>query len=269
MASVKGCCFIGAGAMGGSIARGLVEHGAISASELFVADPSEDVRAGFSALGAHAFKDAADMLAKSDAELVFIAVKPQLLAAVVRPLATALAGRLVVSIAAGVSLETLYGIVGHARIVRCMPNLPMQAAKGAVAITAGEAASPDDARLVQELLGMLGTAKIMREDQLDVAGVVSGASPAFFALFVDCLTRAAIRAGMTASDAREMVEATMAGTAEQLMREGIHPRAYMERVTSPGGTTIAALRAMEPALIEAAEEGLDAALARTRELAGS
>ena len=269
MASSISCAFIGAGAMGGSIARGLVEQGAIEASALSIADPSASARDDFAKLGASVYADAAEMLAASDANIVFIAVKPQVLAAVVRPLATALAGRIVVSIAAGVNLETLYSVVGHGRVVRCMPNLPMQAASGAVAITAGRDASSKDAALVQELLGNLGTAKIMREDQLDVAGVVSGASPAFFALFVDCLTRAAIRAGMTAADAREMVEATMEGTASQLLTEGVHPRAYMERVTSPGGTTIAALYAMEPLLSEAVEDGLDAAMQRTRELAES
>ena len=106
----------------------------------------------------------------------------------------------------------------------------------------------------------------MREDQLDVAGVVSGSSPAFFALFVDCLTRAGIEAGLPAADCREMVEATMRGTAQQLLDSGEHPRSYLERVSSPGGTTIAALRAMEGGVFYAIAAAVDAALERTRAL---
>ena len=119
-----------------------------------------------------------------------------------------------------------------------------------------------------DLLSSVAVVKPMREDQLDVAGVVSGSSPAFFAFFVDCLTRAGIEAGLPAADCREMVEATKRGTAQQLLDSGEHPRIYMERVSSPGGTTIAALRAMEGDVFYAITDAVDAALERTRELAG-
>jgi pyrroline-5-carboxylate reductase len=123
-------------------------------------------------------------------------------------------------------------------------------------------------QLVQELLAHLAVARVMREDQLDVAGVVTGCSPAFFALFVDCLTRAGVEAGLPAADCREMVESTMRGVAEQLLTSGEHPRAYMEKVSSPGGTTIKATRALECDMFLATCDAVDAAMARTRELAG-
>lgn len=267
--SVEKIGFVGAGAMGGAIARGLVESEAIKASALFVSDLSAEVRASFDALGATTFADAAQMIDQADPELVFLAVKPQVLPAVLAGIAPALAGRLVVSIAAGVKLATLEAqLPAGTHVVRCMPNLPMQERSGAVAITRGAAATADDVALVQDLLSDLGVARVMNESQLDVAGIVCGCAPAFFALFVDCLTRAGIEAGMPAADCRQMVEATMQGTAAQLLSSGDHPRLYMERVSSPGGTTIAALRAMEPLLFESALEGVDAALRRTRELAG-
>lgn len=268
MAEDKRVAFVGAGAMGGSIARGLMRSGAVAPAALAVADLNPTIRASFEAEGAKAFADAQDLIGAFDPELVVIAVKPQVLEAVVRPLASALAGRLVVSIAAGVTIATLEGLMGEARVVRCMPNLPMQVSSGAVAITAGTNATADDVSCVRELLSTLGVARVMREDQLDAAGVICGCAPAFFALFVDALTRAGIEAGMVAADAREMVASTMRGTAEQLLAGGLHPRAYMELVTSPGGTTIKALRAMEPLLVDAVEDGVDAALAKTRELAG-
>jgi len=261
--------FVGAGAMGGSIARGLVESGTLDASALYVSDLSEQVRSSFGELGATAFADAADMIASADPQVVVLAVKPQVLPGVVEGIAPALDGRLVVSIAAGVKIATIEGWLGEgARVVRCMPNLPMQVRSGAVAITAGTHATSDDVALVCDLLSSLGVARVMREDQLDVAGVVCGCAPAFFALFVDCMTRAGIEAGLGAADCREMVASTMRGTAEQLLSSDAHPRAYMERVSSPGGTTIAALRAMEGELFSSVLDGVDAALARTRELAG-
>ena len=270
MASFDGnIAFVGAGAMGGAIARGLVLSGELDAAHLFVSDLSADVRSSFEALGATAFADASQMLAEADPDVVFLAVKPQVLPGVVASIADALTGRLVVSIAAGVKVATLEGwLADGVHVVRCMPNLPMQERSGAVAITAGSCATAEDVALVQSLLSGLGVARVMREDQLDVAGVVTGCAPAFFALFVDCLTRAGIEAGLPAADCRQMVAATMQGTAAQLLRSGDHPRLYMERVSSPGGTTIKALRAMEPLLFESTLEAVDAALERTRELAG-
>lgn len=260
--------FIGAGAMGGAIARGLVQTGTLAAGQVAVVDLSEAVRADFAAFGVQAFGSADELLAQVSPDVVFLAVKPQVLPAVMRGLAPRLGGQLVVSIAAGVKVATIEAALPNSRVVRCMPNLPMQVQSGAVAITPGARATADDVAFVQELLSSLGVARVMREDQLDVAGVVTGSSPAFFALFVDCLTRAGIEAGLPAADCREMVESTMRGVAMQLLDSGDHPRVYMERVSSPGGTTIAALRAMEGETFEAICEGVDAALARTRELAG-
>ena len=259
--------FIGAGAMGGAIARGLVASGAVEASRVCVADPSDAAREAFTALGGRAFADAYDMIDEVSPDVVFIAVKPQILPKVVQPVAGLLDGRLVVSIAAGVSLATLEQVVGHGRLVRVMPNLPMAHLSGAAAVCAGPSASQRDVDLVCALLGNLGAAKVMREDQLDVEGAVVGCGPAYFALFVDALTRAAVKEGMPAADARDMVVATMLGTARTLAEEGVHPRAYMERVTSPGGTTAAALEELEPCVMEGAYAAVAAALDRTRELA--
>ena len=255
--------FVGAGAMGGAIARGICTSGGVDASRIAVADPAPQTRASFSEMGIAVFPDASEMLAAFDPDVVLLAVKPQVAAAVIAPLAVALSGRLVVSIMAGVPLEKLYGLCATERIVRLMPNLPV-----AIALAAGVGVSDEDAAFVADLLSSVAVVKPMREDQLDVAGVVSGSSPAFFAFFVDCLTRAGIEAGLPAADCREMVEATMRGTAQQLLDSGEHPRIYMERVSSPGGTTIAALRAMEGDVFYAITDAVDAALERTRELAG-
>lgn len=261
--------FIGAGAMGGAIARGLVECGAVEASRVAVADPTDAVRSSFAELGCSAYADAAEMLAEFDPAVAFIAVKPQILAAVVGPLSEALSARLVVSIAAGVKVATIEGLLEPgARVVRCMPNMPMQVRSGAAALCGGACATAADVEVVRSLFENISVARVMREDQVDVAGIVFGSSPAFFALFVDQLARAGVEAGLPAADARQMIEATMKGVATQLLESGMHPREYMERISSPGGTTIVATRQLEGRTFEAICDAVDAARARTRELAG-
>ena len=258
--------FVGAGAMGGSIARGLVGAGVLDVGRLLVADSDPARLAPFAELGARTYPDAASMLADGP-DAVVLAVKPQVLGSVLSSVAPLVDDALVVSIAAGVTIASIEAALPGARVVRVMPNLPVQVRSGATAVCAGTHAGEKDVDLVLSLVSALGAAFVMREDQLDVAGAVSGCAPAFFSLLVDALTRAGVGAGLPAACAREMVESTMRGCAEQLLNEGVHPREYMERVTSPGGTTAAALRALEGPLTEGTYAAIDAALARTRELA--
>ena len=209
-----------------------------------------------------------DRITIADApDVLVLAVKPQVLGDVMASLAPHVGERLVISIAAGVPTAAIDAALPSARVFRVMPNLPVQVRSGATAICAGSRAGEKDLELASSLFSALGATAVMREDQLDVAGAVSGCAPAFFSLFVDALTRAGVRAGLPAACAREMVESTMRGCAEQLLTEGVHPREYMERVTSPGGTTAAALYELEGPLTEGTYAAIDAALARTRELA--
>ena len=257
---------IGVGAMGGSIARGLVEAGVLDASHLLVADSDERRVSAFAKMGARVFADGAALLADAP-DVVILAVKPQVLGGVMADLAPLMGERLVISIAAGVTVSSIERALPSARVVRVMPNLPVQVRSGGTAVCAGSRTNAEDVELATTLFSALGAVAVMREDQLDVAGAVSGCAPAFFSLFVDALTRAGVRAGLPAACAREMVESTMRGCAEQLLTEGVHPREYMERVTSPGGTTAAALYELEGPLTEGTYAAIDAALARTRELA--
>ena len=258
---------LGCGSMGGAIARGLMESGTIAPSRLAAFDPDPTCLGSLVELGARA-ATSAEELAEQACDAFVIAVKPQILAGVVSGLSERLANKLVVSIAAGVNLKTLEQLLPESRVVRVMPNLPIQVRSGATAIAPGTAATKHDEDLVRTLFCALGSAQVMREDQLDAEGAVVSCGPAYVALFVDALTRAGVRAGLPANVCREMVESTVAGVAQTLLETGEHPRTYMERVTSPGGTTAAALYEMEPLMMEAAYAAADAALARTAELAG-
>ncbi len=258
---------VGAGSMGGAIASGLVASGAADPSGVMAADPNETSRAALGELGIRTFADAAEMVSAGP-DVVVLAVKPQILPGVLAGLADLLAGRPVISIAAGVPLATLEAALPTSRVVRVMPNLPVKVLSGATAICAGSRATAADVERAHGIFGALGSARVMREDQLDAEGAVVSCGPAYIALFADVLTRAAVEHGMACADAREMVLSTMRGVATQLLESGEHPRAYMDKVTSPGGTTAAGLRALEPDLFLAVEDAVDAALRRTDELAG-
>ncbi|MBR3316527.1 MAG: pyrroline-5-carboxylate reductase [Atopobiaceae bacterium] len=259
---------VGVGSMGSAIAGGLVGSGTCAAQHVVVCDANPACTEKMAALGMRVASTAAELVAQNT-DVVVLAVKPQILADVCSGFAENVANRLVVSIAAGVAIETLEGLLQGARVVRVMPNLPIQVRSGATAVCAGTRATAEDVQLVCELFSALGSAQVMREDQLDAEGAVVSCGPAYVALFIDALTRAGILRGLPADSCREMVEATVLGVAKTLVETGEHPRSYLERVTSPGGTTAAGLREMEPYVMEAAYAAVDAALARTAELAGS
>lgn len=275
MAEIR-VAFIGAGAMGGSIARGLVTSGLLRAENVAVAEPQAERREAFADAGHPAFATAQEMFSEGPYDVVVLAVKPQVLPEAARALNPRsrrdphpLDGQLVVSIAAGVRVAAIEALLPHtSRVIRVMPNLPVAVLSGATAVCAGSRATLPDVKLVLELFRALGSAQLMSESQLDVAGVVTGCGPALMALFVDDLVRSGVGAGLGAQACREMVLSTMRGVATQLLESGDHPRAYMERVTSPGGTTAAALAASESAYFEATLDAVEAGLARTKELAG-
>ena len=253
--------------MGGAIARGLVASGAVAAEHIVAFDTNEAARRALEADSITCASTLEELMGQK-ADVVILAVKPQVLPQVMKDLVTLLPfGQLVVSIAAGVKTTTIEEALPKTRVVRVMPNLPLQVLSGATAVCAGSTAGADDAALVQRLFAALGSAQVMTEAQLDVAGAVTGCGPAFFGLFVDYLTRAGVRAGLPAAACREMVLSTMRGVGQQLLDSGEHPRVYMEKVTSPGGTTAVALDAMEPQVFAAINDAVDAALKRTRELA--
>jgi pyrroline-5-carboxylate reductase len=259
---------IGGGSMGGAVARGLVASGAYQGSQVLVCDHHpEKLQALAADAGVRCF-EAAEELLDERLDAVILAIKPQVMVPFLDAHAETLSKALVISIAAGVPIATYEELMPTARVIRVMPNLPISVRSGASAVAVGTKATKDDVALALDVFGQLGSVQVMREDQVDVCGQSVGCAPALFALMIDTLTRAAVRRGMPAAAARAMFESTMVGTARMLIDSGEHPRAYMESVTSPGGTTIQFLKELEPRLAEGCEEGIDAALARNDELSG-
>lgn len=263
---------IGAGRMATALARGFLRAELVEPSSLAASDPNADARAAFQreVPGARVVDDNADVAARAD--VVLLAVKPQQMTAVLAEICGAMrADSLVVSIAAGVTLARLAaGLPSGQRIVRVMPNTPCLVGHGASAYSLGSQASAGDGRLVAQLLFAVGVAYEVPEDQLDAVTGLSGSGPAFVYTMIEQLQAGGERVGLPAKLAAELAVRTVAGAAEMLLATGESPAVLRERVTSPGGTTLAGLQAMADAGFDAAViAAVEAATHRSAELGRS
>jgi pyrroline-5-carboxylate reductase len=258
---------IGGGRMGEAIVAGLIASGRLTADRIAVADTSPARRAVFERQGIRAVADGHEIV--HDAEIVLLAVKPQVIDAVVSHLADDLpADALVVSIAVGVSTARLESHLKHpTAVVRVMPNTPTMVGAGVAVVSGGSEATAEQVERVRELFEAVGDAIVIDEGLQDAAAAISGSGPAYAALFVDALARAGVRQGLSREVAQRLAAQTMRGSAELLLTTGMHPEELVDGVASPGGTTIAAIEALEAGGLRAAVfEAVAAAVRRAREL---
>ena len=234
---------IGAGNMAEAIVRGALAAKVLAPQKITVSDPSPARRELFQKeLGVTAIDDNAALVQRS--EVVVLAVKPQMIDAVLAAVGLRLAPpKLVVSIAAGVTLARIArACPAEARIVRTMPNTPMLVGRGMVALCRGPAASDGDLARVRELFASCAEVIELPEEKIDAVTAVSGSGPAYFFLLVEALIEAGVSAGLSAAEARTLAETTLAGSAELLAKSGADAAELRRRVTSPGGTTEAAVK---------------------------
>jgi pyrroline-5-carboxylate reductase len=264
---------LGAGAMGEALAGGLLAAG-VARERLRAADPDPARRAEVArALGIEVGSDNAAVVRASD--VVVLAVKPGLVAGVLRALRQeapeALAAPLWISIAAGVPLAPLTAeLPPGARAVRAMPNTPALVRTGATAYAAGAAATAEDRAVAQALFECVGFAwEAPDERLLDAVTGLSGSGPAYVFVLLEALGDAGVRAGLPREAAARLAGWTVMGAARLALESGLHPGQLKDRVTSPGGTTIAGLARLEAGGFRAAvHEAVEAATRRARELGG-
>jgi pyrroline-5-carboxylate reductase len=256
---------IGAGNMAEAILGGLLRAG-LAREKLFAADPDPARREHVArALGV---RTSADNAAVARAcEVVVLAVKPQQLAAAAGDLPRD-ARPLWLSIVAGAPLARLRGLLGaDARVVRSMPNTPALVAAGISAICGAPGLPEADLARAEAVLSAVGRVVRVPEELLDAVTGVSGSGPAYVFLFIEALADAAVREGLPPAVARELALETVLGAARLARETGEEPAALRARVSSPGGTTVAGLAALESAGFRAAlADAVRAATARSREL---
>jgi len=258
---------IGGGRMGEAIAAGLVRSGALPASAIVISEPDASKRDRLTAdHGVACVADGAEALAGAD--VAILAVKPQVLDAVLDSLAPNFAGALVVSIAGGVTSARIEShLPAGTRVVRVMPNTPALVGEGMSIVSGGGEVSAADVRIVEDLFASVGDVVVLPESLQDACTAISGCGPAYMALFIDSLARAGVREGLTRDVAERLALQTMAGTVELIRATGQHPEQIIDAVSSPGGSTIAAVTALEAGGVRAAiADAVRAAVLRSQEL---
>jgi pyrroline-5-carboxylate reductase len=238
--------FIGAGRMATALANGCVNSGLVPAPHVLASDPSEAARNKFAA-GIPGARLAVDNVAVLEgAETIILAVKPQMMSAVLAEIRPHVTPRhLLISIAAGVSLSRLAEeLATETRLVRVMPNTPCLIGQGASCYSRGASATAEDADLVDQLLNSVGKAFEVDEKHLDAVTGLSGSGPAFIYTAIEALAAGGAAMGLPPKLALELAAQTAAGAAGMVLQTGHSPAELRDQVASPGGTTLAGLKAL-------------------------
>ena len=243
--------FIGTGNMGSALARGAAKSGL--ADRLLLANRSpEKARRLAEELGGEAVDN---RRAAAESDLLFLGVKPQMLAGMLDGIRDVLEARrdrfVIVSMCAGKDLQTLASLLGERPIIRIMPNIPVAVGSGVTLMTASPLVREEEKALLKKLLGATGLVSELDEHLMDAAGF-TGCGPAFAAMFVEALADGAVACGLPRPLALRCAAQMMKGTAELLLETGEHPASLKDRVCSPAGSTIQGVRTLEESAFRAA-----------------
>lgn len=266
----KAVGFLGAGNMGEAIIKGLLQTGLVPASSIAATDArAERLEQMVSRYGIRGLASNRELVAGSD--VVILAVKPQIMGPVLREVASAVdRRRLLISVAAGVPVASLREALGKpARLIRVMPNTPALVLEGVTAIARAEGLEAGDLELAQELFGAVGRAVVLDEDALDAVTGLSGSGPAYVAIVIESLADGGVKMGLDRATAMILATQTVLGSARLILETGMHPGALKDMVSSPGGTTIAGIAALEEGGVRRTFIGaVERATLRSRELGG-
>lgn len=266
---MKRLCIIGLGNMGLALLGGIVESGVIDRSAILGVEKYPASAAA--AAERYGIPVQADLAGIGAGDTILLAVKPQQMKDVLATLGPVAVDNLVISIAAGVTLATIAAALPGARLVRCMPNTPALVRRGVTGIYAVPAVTAGERADVERILSAVGDVVwVSSESDIDRVTALSGSGPAYVYYFIEALEDAGVRVGLTREAARRLAVGTIEGSVALMRETGEHPTILKERVTSPGGTTIYGLSALEQGGVKAAvHDAVMAAFARSKELAAS
>jgi len=237
---------IGAGQMAGSLVRGWLARGVLQPEQVMASVPYPDraLLEPLTALGCRATHDNREVAAWSS--LVLLGVKPGVVARVGEEVKEEGKGQILLSIAAGVSTAAMGAVFGAGwRVVRAMPNTAVRVGEGACVYCLGEGTEQADGDIVKELFSSLGLCRQVEENQLDAVTGVSGSGPAYMYLILEAMADEGVRQGLGRELSYALAAQTMVGAGRMLLQTGLHPGQLKDEVTSPRGSTIAAVRALE------------------------
>lgn len=253
--------------MATALAEGVLKSHAFSRDEIVITDKYTDALKNLAVkLGVQAVEDNSALA--SSVDVILLCVKPGDALEALESARKHLSGKLVISILAGVTLATLQKAAGDkTRVIRVMPNTPALVHKGAAAYALGHSANDQDAEVAGKIFSGVGKVFRVKEELIDAVTGLSGSGPAYVYLIVEALADAGVLMGLPRDLALQLAAQTVAGGAEMVLQTGLHPAQLKDQVTSPGGTTIAGIEALEAAGLRSAFlSAVRAATERSREL---
>lgn len=259
--------FIGAGNMARAIIGGLIEN-EYPADSIWATEPSTEKLSDLKQQGMHTTSDNNEAVAAAD--VIVLAVKPQILKVVASEIEGDLSGKLFISVAAGISSESINTWLGGGQaIVRCMPNTPSLVQLGASGLFANTNTTSDQKQIAEQVLSAVGIALwVEDEEQLHAITAVSGSGPAYYFLFMEAMIAAGIKQGLTPEVATQLTLQTAKGAAEMAVQSEHEPSELRRRVTSPNGTTEQAILNFQKEELEAVvERSMQACAKRSVEIA--
>ena len=237
---------IGSGNIGSALVTGLLREGSIAADDVILTDVSREMLASFAAKGVRTEQN--NVEAVKNAGMVVLCVKPYLIRDVIEEILLSLPDdALLVSLAAGVTLEQLSQFAGNRALFRVIPNTAMSVCRSMTCIAASDNVSAEQSNLVVELFSRVGKAMLIDESLMNVATVVASCGTAFALRYLRASTTAAVETGLRPDVALKLIAQTMLGAAALVSESGNHPEAEIDKVTTPKGITIKGLNEMEHA----------------------
>lgn len=259
-------CFLGAGKIATAITRGLIRKGVFSTDEIIAADVSEKSAQAFSEVTRCKCLDDVETAVKGS-DAVILSVKPQDSKALLEPMHGQFRGKLLISVAAGLTLEKLQEWTGTDRVIRVMPNTPATVDMAASVFCCAPGVSGVERELAVRMFNAIGYACELDEDRMDAVTALSGSGPGFIFAYIEAMVETAVELGIKRELAEYLCVHTVSGSAEMLLRGLGTPKQLREAVTSKDGTTEAGLRSLESNHFkEAIRQCLHAAANRSFEL---
>jgi pyrroline-5-carboxylate reductase len=237
--------FLGFGKMASALVQGMLQAGICNPEEIVVVNRHPEEIA--ESVRKYGLKLASSPKAVvQQAETIILGTKPADSIQLLREVRSFLEGKLLISVAAGVTLQLLQEAAGHrARVIRAMPNTPSLVMRGATAYALGDHATQGDAEIADKIFGAVGIVHRVRETALNAVTGLSGSGPAYVFIFIEALADGGVMMGLPREIAAELAVQTVLGSAELLLKTGEHPATLREMVASPGGTTMAAIEVLE------------------------
>ncbi|MFK0387061.1 pyrroline-5-carboxylate reductase [Agrobacterium sp. NPDC090273] len=267
MANPINIVLAGCGNMGYAMLKGWLARDGMTPDCVHVVEPVEPLRKRAAETGARVYESADALEASLKPDVIFLAVKPQVMTAVLPAYRRFVGSSVFVSIAAGVGVRTLEASLGDCAVIRAMPNTPASIGHGMTVTFANDGVDEDQAQLVQGLLSGMGKVlAVSSEEQVDAATAISGSGPAYIFYFIECLAKAGEAVGLDADQALLLARQTVHGAAAMASSRNDGPDVLRREVTSPNGTTAAALDilmgegAFMPLIGEAAKAAHDRAI---------